>query len=85
MSRHRVELTPDWPPGNGSVKVDGHEIGPAVQRFALTAHAGEVPTLEVELSHAEVTSLGAEQVEVIITEPTHEALIALGWTPPPED
>jgi hypothetical protein len=87
MSRHRVEITPDWPPGNGSVLIDGHDIANAVReaRVVVVVPAGEAPRVELELGVVNITPLGATEAEVYISPETRDALIALGWTPPPEN
>lgn len=81
MTRHHVEITPDWPPGKGVVKVDGHDITRAVRRFHVDAWAGEPPVIDIDLGVGviELNRIDAEEAEVIITEPTRDALIALGW------
>lgn len=69
-----------------SVSVDGVNIASAVKSYTLhrdarTALNGVSATLEVVLA-AEFFRFGGDAT-VGIPKRVHEALVALGWTPPP--
>src|SRR6185369_9383225 len=79
---HTVEITVDPDrPGNASVKVDGVERNNAIHH-----HVGERP--DIVLLDAPILFDGMRWLtvngQVGITPETAELLIALGWTPPPD-
>lgn len=83
---HSVRITPGAPVGLSHVEIDGHDISKAVSRLTLDLPANAVlPEVRIELAHVEYQPIEMAEAEVVITEPSREALIALGWTPPPED
>jgi hypothetical protein len=67
--------------GRGTVEVDGHALK-GVQEFALRAGARRVPELEIDLEIFDVSTFA--EAEVLVPSDTAESLVALGWTPPPE-
>ncbi|GAQ52072.1 hypothetical protein [Streptomyces acidiscabies] len=67
--------------GSGTIKVDGQPIR-GVRSLALTSDAGALPTLTLELLLHDVSTM-AETI-VLIDDDTAATLVALGWTPPPE-
>lgn len=69
-------------PGRSEVIVDGYDVAHGLRSLTLCAGASEpeVPQLELNLVLAEV-DVGGE-VTVIVPPGTHEALVALGWSPP---
>lgn len=86
MTRHAIQITPGVPVADSHVVIDGHDISTAVRRVTVDMDCADaVPEVRLSLAFVEVTSFAAAEAEVILDEPTREALIALGWTPPPED
>lgn len=77
MSTTKAKLT------GKSVEVGGHDISSGVRSYILTASALQLPILQIDLMVDEVMSEG--EVEYLIPQPTRDVLVALGWTPPPED
>lgn len=53
----------------------------ALRGLTLTAGAGELPALLLEVALIDVTKVGGE-LEILIPDETRETLLALGWTPP---
>ena len=76
-----IKLTPGCDPGS-QIVVDGVDITAGVRAFSLTAAAGDVPELNLDMAVVEVEVDGEVRVE--LTDGTREALLALGWTPPQE-
>ena len=71
------------PGGMSEVRVDGFLLG-GVRGYRLTDHVTDgIPRLEVELVLLEATDASG-QARVVVPTATHEALVALGWTPPKE-
>lgn len=66
-------------PGSGVIALDGEALN-GVRGLDLSATAGEIPSLTVELLVNEVEVDG--EMTVTVPDATREALIALGWTPP---
>lgn len=66
-------------PGSGVIALDGEALN-GVRGLDLSAAAGEIPSLTVELLVNEVEVDG--EMTVAVPDATREALIALGWTPP---
>lgn len=67
-------------PGRSEILVDGYDVAHGLHSLTLCAGVDEVPQLELNLLLAEV-DVGGE-VTVLVVPGTHEALVALGWTPP---
>jgi hypothetical protein len=83
---HSVRLTPGTPAANSHIEIDGHDISKAVRRVTLDIPANaDPPELRIELAHVEYQPIDMTDAKVVITEPSREALIALGWTPPAEE
>lgn len=78
----RVHLEVDGA-GMGTLTVDGHSLGNAVQATSIHSRAGHATRVELELLATDV-STQCEPEQILIPEETREALIALGWTPPQE-
>ncbi|MGW4663218.1 hypothetical protein [Streptosporangium sandarakinum] len=84
MTRHRITIAPNTPaPGTHQVVVDGQDISDAVNSLTLRVEGGVLPVVDVELAMVEVTRIDSEDAELYIPLTTRDALIALGWTPPP--
>lgn len=69
-------------PGSGVVALDGDPLD-GVRGLDLSAEAGEIPRLTLDLLVNEVQVNG--EMTVTVPDATREALIALGWTPPSEE
>lgn len=67
--------------GTGAVEVDGHDVTSSVRGLTLTAEAGCLPHLVLDL--LVFTSEAEGEAQVRIPDDTAAALVALGWTPPP--
>ncbi|MFE2140196.1 hypothetical protein ACFXA3_00250 [Streptomyces sp. NPDC059456] len=83
MSRHQVEIHQDSP-DRYRVLVDGVDIAQGLAGLSLRMSVGMIPRLDLDLQLIDVTQLGSIEAEVMLTRATHEALVALGWTPPEE-
>ena len=75
----RISLTPD---GRGSVLVAEQDISSAVTALSVESRAGGRVRLTLELPLLEVEG---ERARVGFTPAVHEALVAMGWTPPAGD
>ncbi|MFD5057421.1 hypothetical protein [Streptomyces sp. NPDC058394] len=64
----------------GTVILDGQDISHCIRGFTLTADAGDIPTLDLDVVLHEADVEG--QALVHIPARTAELLTALGWTPP---
>ncbi|MET9965443.1 hypothetical protein ABZZ80_05830 [Streptomyces sp. NPDC006356] len=67
----------------GRVSIDGHDISKAIRSIRFDGDAGMHPRVTLDLHIHDVTTVSSEGTEVLIPDATAEALIALGWTPPP--
>ncbi|HEY8985661.1 MAG TPA: hypothetical protein VIU15_39585 [Streptomyces sp.] len=67
--------------GAGTIEIDGQPLR-GVRSLTLTSEAGARPTLTLDLLVHDVSTF-AEAV-VLIDDDTAATLVALGWTPPPE-
>lgn len=82
---HTVQLQARVPAGASRVVVDGHDISDAVTSATLELDArSPTPELHLKLGYCELDTVEAAEARVVITEPTRQALLALGWTPPEE-
>lgn len=70
--------------GHGEVTIDGTNISSAVRAVNVLLTAGSSPRLEIELSVLDVTCDISDGVDLLIPSDTREALVRLGWTPPPD-
>jgi hypothetical protein len=83
MSRPSVTVTTNADGvGRHRVEVDGHDISKAVSKATLWLSGGEPPELDLELRVFESQRIEAAEAEITIPAETHDALVALGWTPP---
>ncbi len=67
--------------GTGTVEVNGQRLR-GVRGLTLTSEVGEVPQLTLELLLHDISTIA--EARVLIDDATAETLVALGWTPPPE-
>ena len=65
-------------PDEGRVLVDGHDVSHATRSITLTPREA---TLELDLVHFDGTTVDGEAT-LRVPPATHDALVALGWTPP---
>jgi len=70
--------------GRGQILVDGHDIASAVTGFDIESAAGDPSVLNVTLA-LPLLEVHADRTRVGFTHAVHEALVALGWTPPAVD
>lgn len=68
------------PVGTGSVVLDGVDVSGGVAGVSLDSRVGQLTRLRLELPAVEFDFSGAVCVE--IPAEVHDALVALGWTPP---
>lgn len=80
MASRKVRLRLPASGRGAEVEVDGHQVASAVVSVGLDVEAGEMPRLNLSLRLQEVEVEG--DMAVVVSESTHSALIALGWTPP---
>lgn len=82
MKPHHVRITAN---GNrGTVQVDDHEIGHSVTDLEFRAGVDEFPTVVLGL-RVFTGDVDAPGTRVYLPDTTRAALVALGWTPPPEE
>lgn len=82
MSRHQFEIKSDGRPGCYQILIDGTDIAQGVTELDLSMRLNEVPTVTLDLKLIDVTELGSIEAEVMLGAGVHDALVALGWTPP---
>jgi hypothetical protein len=68
--------------GRGEVLVAGHDIGSAVTGFTLEGEPGDPARLTLTIPTLEWDS---GKTTVLFVPVVHDALVAMGWTPPGED
>jgi hypothetical protein len=78
------EFTSDGPGWRGTPVVNGRKLMGVV---SVDAHidAESLPSVVIRLCAADLVKLGFTEAGVMLDEETREALISLGWTPPPGD
>ncbi len=74
-------FTGSWP-FNGEVAVGGHPVG-TVTSWSVTAPADGLPAVTLTLLAPTALALALAQADVAVDDRTRDALVALGWTPPP--
>jgi hypothetical protein len=80
MSPADVEILRDER-GRTQILVDGRDIADAVQGYTLTAKAGHVPGLALDLVVHEINTYG--EVDLYVADRSRELLLAHGWKEPP--
>ena len=76
------EADGSWP-FTGTVKVNGHPLA-SVSSWLVTAAADGVPVVTLTLvDQGALKLLLGPGARVQVTDATREALLSLGWTPPP--
>jgi hypothetical protein len=84
--RKAVTIVPGTPVCMSRIAVDGHDITLAVSRIAVDLPAaGAFPKVAIELGQIDLAVIEMPEAELVIPAVTREALVALGWTPPPEE
>lgn len=81
MTRHQVEIR-NTGPHTYRVLIDGADIAKGLAGLTLRMGVDRAPMLELDLQLVDVAGLGSVEAEVALGEGAHEALVALGWTPP---
>jgi hypothetical protein len=80
--RGRIKLTENGGIGT-EIEVEGARIENGVRALIIEASTGGSPRISLELGTVEAVDVDGH-VKVLMTGATRDALIALGWTPPPE-
>jgi hypothetical protein len=84
MAAAHITITPGF--GTGSrVEIDGHDITNAVRGLTIHGEAGSLADITLDLLILDVTEMQDEHARIFIPEETRAALLALGWTPPPDE
>ena len=76
---NRIELTGD--PSSGALRIDGHLLPFSAAVLRLEAPSAPVLSVALPVIGGAVVTLDAKTG---FEETTRKALIAMGWTPPPE-
>lgn len=79
MSRP-VTIKLDGTRRGGTVEIDGHDISAAITAVRVDAEASRMPRVTVDVASFSTTIDGTATIG--IPQRTHDALVALGWTPP---
>ena len=78
---HKVSIT-----GNGvtetSVVVDGVDLARGLTGLELTMGVGQIPQLTLDVQLIDTTEIQDIEARVYLSPASHDALVALGWTPP---
>jgi len=80
-----IKPAPEWGPGQAHVEVNGHDISTALRGLSLELSVGNLPKVELDLCVVDVTDFAMTEVQLHIPDDVRDALVKLGWTPPPED
>lgn len=76
-SEIKIRLTPL---GTGTVELDGHAIQNALSGLTINANVGQPVTVVARLTPLALDYVG--RVDVKLSEPARQLLLAAGWTPP---
>lgn len=68
------------PMGTGRIVLDGTDFSAGVAGISLDARVGELTRLRLDVLFVELAFQGEVRVEIPAR--SHDALVALGWTPP---
>jgi len=79
VSGHSVRVASDGM--QHQIAIDGVDLGPGLVSCELRLRPGSRPVLVVELHLVDVTGLASAGTELALAG-GHQALIAMGWTPP---
>lgn len=81
----KIELYDKKRSGTGRIVVGGHDLSDAVTGFTLDLESpGNPAVLTLKLPIFDGADVDAANPLVVVPQETHDALIALGWTPPPQ-
>jgi hypothetical protein len=86
MTEQHVQIT-GLAPGYKDTRITIGDVeipAQALRGLTLSAGAGELPALLLEVALCDVTKVGGE-LEILIGDETRAALVALGWTPPADE
>ncbi|HEY5834995.1 hypothetical protein [Streptomyces sp.] len=67
------------------VIVDGVDLSRGLTGINLTIGAGETPKLTLDVQLIDVTEIQDIDAQIYLSPASHDALVALGWTPPAEN
>jgi hypothetical protein len=67
---------------DSTIEINGRDIGPAVRAVTVHAKAGHLTVVELDLLVGAATRADLADVLVTVPPAVHDALVALGWTPP---
>jgi hypothetical protein len=81
MRRARVRIGGN--PADVEIEVDGQRIEGGVRSLTIQSSAGCYPQISLDVATIEEVDVQG-LVSVYMTSTTRDALVALGWTPPPE-
>lgn len=82
MSMHSVEITSNG--AYASIVLDGQDIARGVQAYEVRHEVGQYPEVELTLNIVTGQTASAEaDVIVYLPDEAIAALLAAGWTPPP--
>lgn len=84
MSKHNIKIKLGEL-GFGTIELDGTDISDAIQGTEIEARAGQLTRVTLDLGLVEVQRLDAEKADVLISPDAHDALVALGWSPPVDE
>lgn len=82
MSRHQVEISAE--DGGHRVTIDGADITHSISSADLSLRLGRPAQLTIEVDLFDVTTFSDAETQVVLGD-GHDALVALGWTPPKAD
>lgn len=82
--RHHVQIDVGDRPGVHQLLIDGHDVSKAVTSLTLNLEGGGSPELHLRLDNFDLARYDHPDTKIVLTDPTRDALIALGWTPPAE-
>lgn len=67
--------------GSGTIEVNGQPLR-GVRSLTLNSEAGQRPEITLELLLHDISTVA--EARVLVTDDVAATLVALGWTPPPE-
>lgn len=70
--------------GRGEILVDGHDIARAIQSVKIECDASDIGRARLTLD-LPTLEWGSDKTSVLFVDDVHDALVAMGWTPPVGD
>jgi hypothetical protein len=83
MSQHKITITAGPGFGQEHIELDGHDITEALQGLDIRMRVGSYPQIKLALNVHEIQTFDMAEAELLIPTDVRDALVALGWTPPP--